>query len=243
RERNDQEQCNGRSPHQELYLLHKRMRIHQLSNRPDHLQRSIILSALSGYRSPCTRILDAAFSISSRSAVVSSIDAAPMFSSSLSILRVPGIGTIHGLCANSQASAICAGVACLRPAILLRTSTTACFAFRLAAEKRGMALRKSVLSNVVASSILPVRKPLPSGLKGTKPMPSSAHVGRISFSGSRHHSEYSLCTAATGCTALARRIVFALASESPKCLTFPSLIRSFTAPATSSIGTAGSTRC
>lgn len=33
------------------------------------------------------------------------------------------------------------------------------------------------------------------------------------------------------------------ASEGPKCLTLPSLIRSLTAPATSSIGTAGSTRC
>ena len=29
--------------------------------------------------------------------------------------------------------------------------------------------------------------------------------GKISFSGSRHHSEYSLCRAATGCTAWARR--------------------------------------
>jgi putative Mg2+ transporter-C (MgtC) family protein len=34
--------------------------------------------------------------------------------------------------------------------------------------------RKSVLSNLVEASILPVRKPLPSGLKGTKPIPSSA---------------------------------------------------------------------
>ena len=38
-------------------------------------------------------------------------------------------------------------------------------------------LRKSVLSNFVSSSILPVRKPLPSGLKGTKPIPSSSSVG------------------------------------------------------------------
>ena len=35
-------------------------------------------------------------------------------------------------------------------------------------------LRKSVLSNFAFSSILPVRKPLPSGLYGTKPMPSSS---------------------------------------------------------------------
>ena len=52
-----------------------------------------------------------------------------------------------------------------------------------------------------------------------------------------------LCNAVTGCTACARRIVCAPASESPKCFTFPCRIRSFTVPATSSIGTVGSTRC
>src|SRR6185369_12405623 len=36
---------------------------------------------------------------------------------------------------------------------------------------------------------------------------------------------------------------FAPASERPKCLTLPSWIRSFTAPAVSSIGVLGSTRC
>ena len=56
-------------------------------------------------------------------------------------------------------------------------------------------------------------------------------------------SEYSLWIAVTGRTAWARRIVLAPASESPKCLTLPSLIKSFTAPATSSMGTFGSTRC
>ena len=81
-------------------------------------------------------------------------------------------------------------------------------------------------SNVVFSSICPVRKPLPSGLNGTKPMPSSSSTGSISFSGSRHHREYSLCSAVTGCTACARRIVCTPASDSPKCLTLPSRIRS-----------------
>jgi hypothetical protein len=47
----------------------------------------------------------------------------------------------------------------------------------------------------------PLRKPLPSGLNGTNPMPSSSSVGRSSSSGRRHHSEYSLCTAVTGWTA------------------------------------------
>ena len=56
---------------------------------------------------------------------------------------------------------------------------------------------------------MPVRKPLPSGLNGTKPMPSSARVGSISASMSRVHSEYSLCSAVTGMTAWARRMVAA----------------------------------
>jgi hypothetical protein len=49
---------------------------------------------------------DAAFSMSRRSSDVSWTSAAPMFSSSRSSLRVPGMGTIHGFCASSQASAI-----------------------------------------------------------------------------------------------------------------------------------------
>src|SRR5438034_8235728 len=68
-------------------------------------------------------------------------------------------------------------------------------------------LRKSELTNVVFSSIVPVRKPLPRGLNGTNPMPSSSRVGSSSSSGRLHHSEYSLCTAVTGWTAWARRIV------------------------------------
>ena len=40
-----------------------------------------------------------------------------------------------------------------------------------------------MLSNVVFSSIFPVRKPLPSGLNGTKPMPSSSSAGSTSASG------------------------------------------------------------
>ncbi len=63
-------------------------------------------------------------------------------------------------------------------------STRAWFALRASGVKRGTMLRKSDLSNVVFSLILPVRKPFPSGLKGTKPMPSSSSVGSTSSSGS-----------------------------------------------------------
>jgi hypothetical protein len=76
---------------------------------------------------------------------------------------VPGIGTIHGFCASSQASAICAGVAVL--ALRDRAEQIDQRLVRLAGLRREarQLLRKSVLSNVVFSSILPVRKPLPSG--------------------------------------------------------------------------------
>src|SRR6185437_13833502 len=65
--------------------------------------------------------------------------------------------------------------------------------------------------------------------KGTKPRPSASHVASTPLrSGSRVHSEYSLCTTVTGCTACARRMVSALASDMPKCFTFPCWINSFT---------------
>jgi hypothetical protein len=71
-----------------------------------------------------------------------------------------------------------------------------------------------------------------------QPMPSSSQASRIPLvSGPRVHSEYSFCRAATGCTAWARRTVWAPGSDRPKCLTLPSAIRSLTVPATSSIGT------
>ncbi len=111
------------------------------------------------------------------------------------------MGTIHGFWASSQASAICAGVACFCSAIWRSRSTSAWFACRASGVNRGTTLRKSELSKVVFSSILPVRKPLPSGLNGTKPVPSSSSVGSSSSSGRRYHSEYSLCTAVTGWTA------------------------------------------
>ncbi len=98
-------------------------------------------------------------------------------------------------------------------------------------------------SNVVVSSILPVRKPLPRGLNGTKPIPSSSSAGRSSSSGSRHQKEYSLCSAVTGCTACARRIVFTPCFGEAKVLNLAFWMSSLTVPATSSIGTSGSTRC
>src|SRR6266536_3293905 len=69
-----------------------------------------------------------------------------------------------GLAASSQASAICADVAALRRAIVPRRATSAWFAFRFASVNRGMVARMSELVNAVPWSMVPVRKPLPSGL-------------------------------------------------------------------------------
>jgi hypothetical protein len=62
---------------------------------------------------------------------------APRFSSSRSTLRMPGIGTVHGFWASSQASATWAGVACFRRAMPPSRSTRARFAFRASGVKRG----------------------------------------------------------------------------------------------------------
>src|SRR5579864_5439057 len=206
-------------------------------------QRPVMFNAASGRRAPSSFSLEEASSICLRSFSVSATFTAPRFSSKRWSLVVPGIGTIHGFRASSHASATCAGVAPLRPATVLTRSTRAMLALRASGEKRGTRFRKSLGSNFVFSSILPVRNPAPSGLNGTKPMPNSSKIGRSSASGPRQNKEYSLWTAVMGWTACARRIVCTPASDRPKCLTLPWTINSFRAPATSSMGTSGSTRC
>src|ERR1035438_5839662 len=71
-----------------------------------HFQRPVICSSFSGYRAPCTLILEAALSMSRRSSGVSSTATAPRFSSRRFSFVVPGMGTIHGFRASNQASAI-----------------------------------------------------------------------------------------------------------------------------------------
>ena len=85
-------------------------------------------------------------------------------------------------------------------------------------------MRKSKIVALEFSLIVDARRSgihRPKGLNGTKPMPNSSSVGNTDSSGSLHHSEYSLCSAVTGCTACARRMVLAPASDNPKCLDFP----------------------
>ena len=64
--------------------------------------------------------------------------------------------------------------------------------------------------------MVPVRKPRPSGEKGTRPTPSRRAVGSTDSSTPRVHSEYSLCTALIGCTAWARSNSSAVTSERPR---------------------------
>ena len=146
-------------------------------------QRSIICCMASGYRSPIRVISSAAALIAARSSGVSSASTAPRFSSSRSSRRVPGMGTIHGCWARSQASAICAGVAPLASAMRPSRSTTAWLAARASAVNRGRMARMSPSPNSVAWSMRPVRKPRPSGLNGTRPMPSSSRTPMISCLG------------------------------------------------------------
>jgi hypothetical protein len=74
-------------------------------------------------------------------------------------------------------------------------------------------------------------------------MPSSRHAGTTVASTSRLNNDHSDCTAAIGCTAAARRMVAADASDSPRWLTVPAATRVAMAPTVSSIGTCGSGRC
>ena len=107
-----------------------------------------------------------------------------------------------------------------------------------------MILAEVAVVEVVGRRERPVRKPRPSGEYATKPIPSSRTVSSTSLSsGSRDHSEYSLCSAVTGCTACARRIVSGDASDRPMCRTLPASTSSAIAPTVSSIGTVLSTRC
>ena len=144
---------------------------------------------------------------------------------------------------STHARATCAGVAPSEAATVATTSTSAAFCVAFSSANRGMNRRVSLSSSVSGVLTFPVRKPRPRGLYETKPIPSSRQVSRISPSGSRVHSEYSVCRAVSGCVACARRIVGAAASEIPRWRTLPRVTSSDIAPKVSSTGTVRSTRC
>ena len=111
--------------------------------------------------------------------------------------------------------------------------------------REGMVRRRSRSARLVTSRSAPPRKPRASGLKATKAAPISRQASSTAISGLRVHSEYSVCTAAIGCTAWARRSVAADTSDRPSARTLPSSTRRDIAPTESSIGTwfFRSTRC
>src|SRR5438105_1873146 len=108
------------------------------------------------------------------------------------MLIVPGIGTIHGFCAVSHASATRAGVVFLRLAHSRTTATHGKLTFSASGSKRGTVDRRSDLMKRLPWLIAPAKRPRPKGQYGTKPIPSSSSVGKIFVSGSRHQREYSL---------------------------------------------------
>jgi len=91
----------------------------------------------------------------------------------------------------SQASAIWPGAARFRSAQRFTSSTSARLCGRFSGEKRDSTPRMSPSANRVFRSMAPVRNPTPSGLHGTKPMPSSWQSEMITPSGPRHSIEYS----------------------------------------------------
>src|SRR6266702_2978257 len=117
---------------------------------------SWLFRSCSGARAPCTRSRAKPASISATSSAVSSIASAPRFSSMCFSFVVPGMGTIHGFFARSQASAICAGVAPLRWPTRWSSSTTGRFAARASAVKRGNPARRSLFGSKVVVPDLPL---------------------------------------------------------------------------------------
>ena len=102
---------------------------------------------------------------------MSSIATAPRFSSRRSNFRVPGMGTIHGFWARSQASAIWAGVAFFWAARWLSTSTSGWLAFSASGVKRGNRLRMSVAYEGLAGVDLPREEALSKRAPGNEPNP------------------------------------------------------------------------
>ena len=103
---------------------------------------------------------------------------------------------------SSQASASWPGVASFSAAISRTRSTSSRFASKFSPWKRGLWRRKS--SSARSSGDCDRARSGSRGRAGCRRRsrcPSSRTVGRTSSSGSRVHSEYSVCSAAIGCTA------------------------------------------
>ena len=153
---------------------------------------------------------------------------------------VPGMGTIQGFCAMSQARANWAGVQPFSAAYCRTRATMAWLAPRASGLRNlGMEARTSLAENWVSWDRVPVRYPLPRGEKQTRPIPNSSKVGIRSRWASRYQREYSFCTAVRGRTAWALWMVCRETSLNPQWSTFPSCISCATVSATVSTGDVG----
>lgn len=113
---------------------------------------------------------------------------------------------------------------------------------RLAPENRGFADRKPERATRSGVGGLSVRSPRVTGQKATSATPSAAQACTSPSSGSRVASEYSDWTAATSCTASARRSEVGAISENPKAAILPALTKSASVSVTTSISSRGSRR-
>lgn len=114
------------------------------------------------------------------------------------MLVVPGIGTIHGLTVPSQARGQLAGRHALaQPPLLNESSEHNVLGQRFRGEARN-GCTEVAFSEVRSGVDHAGENPIPSGLHGTKPIPSSSHSGRMLVSGPRHSIEYSFWIAAVG---------------------------------------------
>ena len=166
-----------------------------------------------------------------------------MFSSRRESVVVPGIGATHGFCASSQASAIWAGVAPLRRGIRPRISTRTRLALSASPWKRGMRARKSELPNVVLWSSLAGGEPLAERAIRHEPDPQLFQRGDDLGLGLSRPQRVLALERGHRMDRVRATDRLRPASEGPKCLALPCWISPLIAPATSSIGTSGSTRC
>ncbi len=106
--------------------------------------------------------------------------------------------------------------------------------------RRGRWRRKSSADKTPGSVVVPVQEAAAKrGCMAQSRPPARGRCGGIPASGSRLHSEYSVCTAAIGCTLQARRSVTSRSSDRPIWRILPSLTRSAIVPTTSSTGYRG----
>ena len=181
--------------------------------------------------------------MSRRSSAVSSTPAAATFSSSRSSFVVPGIGTIHGFCASSHASAICAGVAFFRAPISGEQIDQGAVGLAGLGREAGQRVADVVLAKLVCSSILPGEETLAQRAEGTKPMPSSSRSGRTSASGLSPPQRVLALDGRDGLHGVGAADRLRGGFREAEVLHLAFLDQVLTAPATSSIGTSGSTRC